>query len=89
MSHVFNISTVQFQDIADQMAGLESVDALFAARKHPTLENGEGGRAVAVGPIEVFSDAWDQGTPRESLGWIVRGDFSWEFTQTEPKGVGA
>jgi hypothetical protein len=56
-----------------------------ASRDVKGIEWGGGLRAV-LGPdrMPVYTDYIDI-KPRELLGYVERGDFGWNFTQSEPK----
>ncbi len=61
----------------------KSLDAIV--ENDDTRKVGEGHLALPESPIRIVSDAYDFAMAEpEVLGWVVRGDVGWDFTQTDP-----
>lgn len=65
----------------------KSIDNILSDDDEMNRKMGEGHLAVLADPIAVHSDAagpYAADNP-EVIGWIVREDFGWAFTQEKPK----
>jgi hypothetical protein len=75
---IYELSYLQVQNIGEYLAALNSVDSEDVTPFDDKKAFGSGYYAAIVGVIPVQSDA---SGADELLGWLVRGDHEWGFTQ--------
>lgn len=77
-----SVLSTQLQDIVAMLLALNGVEE---AEEDSSSSRawGDGFRATIRGPIPIVSDA--SGAP-EYLGWLIKEEFGWRFTQFLPAG---
>jgi hypothetical protein len=83
---IYPVSYLQLQGITEFISSLNIVDSDDATPLDEAKSFGDGYYATLAPSIPIYTDSYEV-SPRELLGWVVRGDFGWNFTQN-PKEAG-